>query len=220
MNVDRRVSVFDAWAATYDQAIEAGTAPISFEGYEQVLAQVVERAKVTEGMRVLDLGTGTGSLASHFLAMGCQVWGMDFSAQMLAKAQAKLPRLHVVQADLLADEWPEALNQRFDRVVSSYALHDFDLSQKAHLLARVVREHLAENGRVVIADIAYPDRSTRAKAQAHWGRLWGEDEHYWAADETIAACQAMGLSCAYRQVSSCAGVFLIRPRDSHTIGVV
>jgi putative AdoMet-dependent methyltransferase len=210
VGTQEQVELFDAWAANYDRLIETGRAPVSFEGYEQVLAQAVELAQVGEGMRVLDLGTGTGNLAARFLDAGCEVWGMDFSAQMLTKAREKLPRLHVVQADLLADEWPEALNQPFDRVVSSYALHDHDQSRKMQLLARLTEKHLAESGRIVIADIAYPDQTTRAQAKAHWGRLWSEDEHYWAADETIAACQAIGLSCTYRQVSSCAGVFVIR----------
>ena len=209
MSINRRVSLFDTWAANYDRSIESGTAPVSFEGYEQVLAQVVEQAQVSRGMRVLDLGTGTGNLASRFLDAGCTVWGMDFSTHMLAKARKKLPRLRTVQADLLADKWPEALNQLFDRIVSSYVLHDFDLSHKVQLLARLAREHLADEGRIVIADIAYPDRAARAQAQAYWGCLWGKDEHYWAADETFVACEAIGLSCTYRQVSSCAGVFVI-----------
>lgn len=210
MTADRRVDLFDAWATTYDQRIETGTAPVSFEGYEQVLAEVVARAQVTAGMRVLDLGIGTGNLAALFLDGGCVVWGVDFSAQMLARAQEKLPRLHVVQADLLADDWFGVLNQRFDRIVSSYVLHDLDLSQKMRLLARLAEGHLTTNGWMVIADVAYPDRAARTQAQAHWGRLWGEGEHYWAADETIAACQAIALHCTYRQVSTCAGVFVIR----------
>jgi putative AdoMet-dependent methyltransferase len=194
----------------YDQRIETGTAPVSFKGYEQVLAKVVELSQAAGGMRVLDVGTGTGNLAALFLDAGCTVWGMDFSAQMLAKAHEKLPRLNVVQADLMADEWPEALNQRFDRIVSSYVLHDLDLSCKIQLLTRLTEKHLADKGRVVIADIAYPDRASRAQAKAHWKQLWSEDEHYWAADETIAACQVIGLCCTYCQVSSCAGVFVIR----------
>ena len=163
-------------------------------------------------MRVLDLGTGTGNLASRFLDAGCEVWGMDFSAQMLAQARAKLPQLRTVQADLSADEWPRALNQLFDRIVSSYVLHDLHPAHRVQLLARLIGDHLVDGGRIVIADIAYPDQAARAQAQAHWGRLWGEDEHYWAADETIAACRTIGASCTYYQASSCAGVFVISAR--------
>jgi hypothetical protein len=77
------------------------------------------------------------------------------------------------------------------------------------LLKRLTEQYLASQGRVVVADIAYPDQTARTQAGAYWGRLWSEAEHYWAADETIVACKAIGLSCTYQQVSSCAGVFVI-----------
>lgn len=201
--------LFNAWAADYDQLLVAGTAPVSFEGYDDVLAEVVEQAQVAPGLSVLDLGTGTGNLAARFVTVGCEVWGLDFSENMLAKAQEKLPSLHAVLADLRAEAWPQSLHRRFDRIVSAYVWHDFDLAHKMGLLKRLTEQYLASPGRVVVADIAYPDQTARTQAGAYWGRLWSETEHYWAADETIVACKAVGLSCTYRQVSRCAGVFVI-----------
>ena len=159
-------------------------------------------------MSVLDLGTGTGNLAAPFVNAGCDVWGMDFSENMLAKAQEKLPSLHLVLADLRDEAWLQNLTRRFDRIVSAYVWHDFDLAYKIRLLKRLTDEYLASQGLVVVADIAYPDQMARTQAAAYWGRLWNEAEHYWAADETIEACKAIGLGCTYQQVSSCAGVFV------------
>jgi len=207
--MSHRKELFNAWAADYDQLLVAGTAPVSFEGYDDVLAEVVEQAQVAPGMSVLDLGTGTGNLAARFVTVGCEVWGMDFSEKMLAQAQEKLPSMHIVLADLLAEAWPQSLKRRFDRIVSAYVWHDFDLAYKMGLLKRLTEQNLARQGRVVVADIAYPDQTARTQAGAYWGRLWSEAEHYWAADETIVACKAIGLSCTYQQVSSCAGVCVI-----------
>jgi len=201
--------LFNAWAANYDQLLESGTASVSFEGYEDVLAEAVVQARVAPGMCVLDLGTGTGNLAARFVNAGCDVWGMDFSENMLAKARAKLPCLHTVLADLRDETWPQSLTRRFDRIASAYVWHDFDLDYKMRLLKRLTGSYLVSQGRVVIADIAYPDRTTRRQAQEYWGHLWSEVEHYWAGDETIAACKAIGLGCTYQQVSSCAGIFVI-----------
>jgi putative AdoMet-dependent methyltransferase len=201
--------LYNTWAANYDQLLVAGTVPISFEGYDDVLTETVARAQVVPGMSVLDLGTGTGNLAARFMTMGCDVWGMDFSENMLAKAQEKLPSLHLILGDLRDKTWPQSLTRRFDRIVSAYVWHDFDLAYKMGLLKRLSEQHLTSQGRVVIADIAYPDQATRTQAGAYWGRLWNEAEHYWAADETITACTAIGLGCTYQQVSSCAGVFVI-----------
>jgi hypothetical protein len=131
---------------------------------------------------------------------------------MLAKAQNKLPQLHIVQADLTAVEWSEELDQSFDRIVSAYVLHDFDLSFKMQLLDRLTKDHLIDTGYIIVADIAYSDKATRARAKVHWGYLWSEDEYYWAADETILACYDIGLQCTYRQVSNYAGVFVIKSR--------
>jgi hypothetical protein len=99
--------------------------------------------------------------------------------------------------------------------VSAYVWHDFNLTYKMELLTRLTEEYLASQGRVVIADIAYPDQTARTQARVYWGRFWSEAEHYWAADETIVACKAIGLSCTYQQISSCAGVFVIEraPRN-------
>lgn len=207
--------LFNTWAANYDQSLAAGTAPISFEGYEDVLAETVVLAKVAPGMSVLDLGTGTGNLAARFVMVGCEVWGMDFSENMLAKAQQKLSSLHPVLADLRDETWPQSLTRRFDRIVSAYVWHDFNLTYKMELLRRLTEQFLASQGRVVIADIAYPDQTARTQAGGYWGRLWSEAEHYWAADQTIVACKAIGLSCTYQQISSCAGVFVIEmaPRN-------
>ena len=201
--------LFNTWAANYDQLLEDGNASISFEGYEQVLDETFSQSQPVAGMRVLDLGTGTGNLAARFLSADCEVWGMDFSEKMLAKARAKLPGLHTILADLRAEKWPHKLAVRFGRIVSAYVWHDFDLDFKMELLERLSRDLLAERGKFVIADIAYPDQAARAQARAYWGSLWSDAEHCWAGDETIAACHAIGLNCTYRQVSSCAGVFVI-----------
>jgi putative AdoMet-dependent methyltransferase len=203
--------LFNTWAANYDQLLADGNASVSFEGYEDVLSETVTQARPEQGMQVLDLGTGTGNLAARFVSAGCEVWGTDLSDAMLEKAKVKLPHTHLVRSDLRAKTWPHSLNRRFDRIVSAYVWHEFDLGFKLGLLKRLTRDYLTSRGQVVIADISYPDQSARAQACAYWGSLWSEEEHYWAADETIAACQAIGLSCTYQQVSSCAGVFVFEP---------
>lgn len=207
---EKQVKIFDAWSAKYDEMLAAKKAPISFESYDEVLFAVFEQARVKGGMKVLDIGTGTGNLAAIFLNANCVVWGMDFSAGMLAIAKKKLPTLHTVQANIAENKWPKELNQRFDRIVSSYVMHDFSFHTKRQLIKRLVSDYLSEDGLLIIADISYPTEIARSEARNFWKRLWNRDEYYWAADETISACQSMGLDCTYQQVSSCAGVFVIR----------
>ena len=209
MNTEERSHLFDRWAARYDESVRS-TDVFPFDGYDRVLDRIVELSSVQPGMLILDLGTGTGNLAERFVTLGCTVWGVDSSSKMLAEARAKLPQARFIKADLMND-WPAALNQRFDRIVSAYVLHEFDLFTKVGLLERLTRNHLAERGCIVIGDIAFPNAQARAQAHKRWARLWDEEEHYWAADEAIEACTSAGLHLTYKQISSCGGVFVITP---------
>jgi len=201
-----RTRLFDGWADHYDPSAAAED-DFPFAGYERILDEVVGLADVRPGMRILDLGVGTGNLAARFLRKSCPVWGMDFSAKMVAQARASLPQATLVRANLL-DEWPISFQQRFDRVVSAYVLHEFDLDTRVTLLKRIATDRLSPGGRILIADIAFPTTSARAEASQRWAASWDEDEHYWAADEAIAACHDAGLLAIYGQLSACGGVFV------------
>jgi len=79
---------------------------------------------------------------------------------------------------------------------------------------RVASQSLAEGGRILIADVAFPTAAVRSAAARHWAdrrwaNRWDKNEHYMAADETVHACQQIGLKIAYRQVSRCAGIFIV-----------
>ena len=73
---------------------------------------------------------------------------------MIARARAKLPQVHPIQANLLG-EWPTELRLPFDRIVSAYVFHEFDLAAKMALLQRLDRSYFASGGSIVIGDIAF-----------------------------------------------------------------
>ncbi|MGD0112612.1 MAG: class I SAM-dependent methyltransferase [Armatimonadota bacterium] len=206
-----RELLFDDWADSYDDQTAAAQHPFPYGGYDLVLAEVVKQAAASPGQSVLDLGIGTGKLAAKFAELGCSVWGVDFSAEMLAQARAKLPEAVLAQANLM-DEWPPLLERRFDRIVSSYVLHEFDLDAKVSLLQRAT-DHLVSGGRIVIGDIAFETVEERDAGRARWHERWDDDEWYWAADEAIPACRTAGIHATYTQVSECGGVFAIAKMD-------
>jgi putative AdoMet-dependent methyltransferase len=221
--MSERVRLFDDWAAGYDESVR-DCRGFPFEGYDEVLGTIARLAAARAGATVLDLGIGTGKLAERLVAVGAAVCGLDFSASMLAKARARLPNIELAKADLLGG-WPLEPNRRFDRIVSSYVLHEFDLGSKVRLLARLTERHLAPGGWMVIGDTSFATvRDREAAHEEHrdrwdmeenaWkGGLWDEDEHYWAADESIRALAEQGLRVEYRQVSSCGGVYVMEPRE-------
>jgi putative AdoMet-dependent methyltransferase len=202
-----REKLFDSWAESYDESVSE---PSGFphEGYEQVLDLVAERAQVTGGMEVLDLGIGTGNLAGRMLERGCTVWGLDFSLRMLAKVHERYPSIELIKADLRGD-WPLDVDRRFDRIVSAYVLHELDLESKIRLLDKLVCDHLVDGGRVVVGAISFPTRKLREEAHRRAAGRWDEDEYYWAADETLDALAGIALAVDYEQVSFCGGVYTL-----------
>jgi SAM-dependent methyltransferase len=97
----------DAYAATMAPALEP------------VAREVVRRARLRPGERVLDLGTGTGTAAGHAAGEGRRVTGLDAAPGMLEIARRAHPELAFVEADFDAIPLPDA---SFDAVLAVHAL--------------------------------------------------------------------------------------------------
>lgn len=203
-------SDFDQWAETYDHDV-ATQNRFPFAGYEDALRTVEELAAAEPGMTVLDIGTGTGNLAVRFAERDCQLWCSDFSRAMLRRARQKVPGAKFVLQDL-GGEWPAELDRRFDRIVSAYVFHHFTLRVKVKLAGEIVLRRLEPAGQLLIADLSFPDEAALRAFALSVGDLW-EEEHYWLADESVAAIAEAGLRVGYLQVSPCAGVYCIQRRE-------
>ena len=209
MSNQNRVSLFDEWAKTYDHSVQSAKA-YPFDGYEALLDRVVELSAPQQGMKILDLGTGTGNLAERFVPFEVSIWGLDFSQEMLEQAGEKMPQGHFGQADLFG-EWPQAFEQKYDRIVSGYVFHEFPRAEKIALLRRLAENYLAPDGYFVIGDISFPTAESQDKARALVGDGWDDDEFYWVAEEDVPACEENGFEAQYEQISSCGGIYLFRP---------
>lgn len=78
---------------------------------------VVEWLAPQSGERILDLGCGDGALSVKLAAMGCEVIGVDSSAEMIHAARALGLDARVVNGTALA------FSDEFDAVFSNAALH-------------------------------------------------------------------------------------------------
>lgn len=119
------------------------------EGYDRQLSYVstygkglIELLAPQPGERILDLGCGTGDLASEISAAGASVVGMDFSEEMICRAKAKYPSLTFAVGN--GEDF--TTNSPFDAVFSNAALHWMTRADKA---ASSVYRSLKPGGRFV-----------------------------------------------------------------------
>jgi putative AdoMet-dependent methyltransferase len=196
---------FDHWAAQYDEDVANEGFP--FTGYQHVLAESVRMADATAGMAVLDLGAGTGNLAKFFIRLGCEVWCTDFSSEMIDLARAKCPSAYFFLHDL-RQPFPADLVRRFDRIVSAYVFHHFELAEKIAIIERLMNDLLTPDGRLVIADISFPTRQAVDTLRQATGDRW-DDEPYWIVPEALPALDAIHAVVVYQQVSDCTGIYLL-----------
>jgi demethylmenaquinone methyltransferase / 2-methoxy-6-polyprenyl-1,4-benzoquinol methylase len=118
--------------------------------------EVIRRAQLTPGSRLLDLGAGTGDLAREALrsAPGCQVLAADFTLEMMQAGRARhsLPQ-DWSGADALNLPFPSA---SFDALVSGFLMRNVtDVDRALNEQYRVLKP----SGRLVCLDTTRPTRS-------------------------------------------------------------
>jgi ubiquinone/menaquinone biosynthesis C-methylase UbiE len=119
---------------------------------------LIEQAGIEAGMRVLDVGSGTGTLAIRIKERcpGALVGGLDGDPEMLGRARAKAERagVSVEFSEGLSYELPYE-DESFDRVVSSLLFHHLLPADKVRTLAEI-RRVLRPGGELHVADWGRP----------------------------------------------------------------
>jgi len=120
--------------------------------YVTRLAALAEHA-ILPGSKVLDLATGTGSVALEFAARGCIVTGVDCSEPMLAEARRKATERGVALRLLCRDVCDFKLPSEFDLAVCLYDSLNYIVESSALELAFAnIRSHLKPDG-IFIFDV-------------------------------------------------------------------
>ena len=197
---------FDLWADGYDKAVgisdEESTYP--FAGYKKVLGFIFKTIMETANAVVLDIGFGTGTLTTKLYEQGCSIYGQDFSTRMIALASEKMPYAHLYQGDFSKGLVEPLRDRRYDYIVATYSLHHLTDTQKRVFLSEL-RDHLKENGKIIIGDVAFETRKDLEQCKLKAGDTWDNDEIYFVVEELRK--DFPGLS--FTQISDCAGVLIL-----------
>lgn len=134
------------------------------------LLDILRNNEINAGL-VVDLGCGTGILASELVRAGYQVLAVDISNAMIAIARKRVPQAEFVEGSLLKTRLPpcgavtslgECLNYLFDKSNS--------MGQLQKLFRRVYAALMP--GGVFVFDIAEPGRGKGPRQRHREGRDW------------------------------------------------
>lgn len=149
------VDMFEDWAASYDETVNDQDNEYHevFENYDMILSNVAEKAKGT----TLEFGVGTGNLTSKLRQAKHTVYGIEPSAAMRKKSQARFPDMNISDGDFL--QFPE-FDEPVETIVSTYAFHHLTDDEK-RLAIRKYSERLPKGGKIVFADTVFENEETK-----------------------------------------------------------
>ena len=137
--------LYERLAPFYDWMSRGLLAP--FGGDTRFRKRVVSAWDIRPGDHVLELGCGTGLMTRQLIDRGGIVTAVDRSEPMLSRARRRAPEATFVTSDVTTF----ATDDRFDRVVLSYILHELDAPARATALS-LAKSALAPRGLVGIVD--------------------------------------------------------------------
>ncbi|MBP0451826.1 class I SAM-dependent methyltransferase [Kitasatospora sp. RG8] len=114
-----------------------GTAAGAYAEHRPDYAQAAVRWAIepAPGLRVLDLGAGTGKLTATLVAAGAEVTAVEPDPAMLAELRRGLPTVRALQGSAEAIPLPDA---SVDVVLAGNAMHWFDMAVAGPEIARVL----------------------------------------------------------------------------------
>ncbi|MFD2421137.1 methyltransferase, FxLD system [Amycolatopsis pigmentata] len=140
--------------------------PISSSSQPAIMALMLEQLALEPGLRVLEIGAGTGynaALMHRLVSPGGEVVSVDIDADLVAGARENLDRAGYPGVTVVRADGAEGRAERapYDRVIATVGVWD---------LAPAWFDQLAPGGRIVVPlDLGGPQRSVAFEAEdGHW----------------------------------------------------
>lgn len=187
---------------TEDRTIRAGRYAVQRLAERRILADLLPKLQVEPQHRVLDIGCGSGLLTVPLAQMVEQVVALDHPDVVAALGQM----INLPNVTLIGGGFPDApVPGPFDRIVAYSVMQCNPDYPTALAFVRAAAALLAQDGRLVIADIPNSDRRTRFRAsargeafEAEWAAMRAANP---AADEETSAFASLATATALGQLS-------------------
>ena len=153
---------FNSWAKSYDDDVKKDNGELKiYKNYELILQSIYDLVEDLnkKNSKILEIGVGTGNLASKFLNSNYDIVGIDQSREMLSVAKEKYPRLKVRLGEFLKIPYD---NKSFDIIISTYAFHHLNESEKCIAIEEMIRV-LKDNGVIIVGDLMFESKDSEEK---------------------------------------------------------
>lgn len=195
---------FDLWADGYDKSVNLCEQDndYPFAGYKDVLNTIYNQIRVKNEAKILDIGFGTGILTKRLYDDGYEIWGIDFSQKMIEISRRKMPEAKLIQYDFVNGIPEELESEKFDFIISTYAIHHLNETEKVKFLTKLLNL-LNSKGMILIGDVAFETREMHDKCKSDCGEgNWDNEEFYFVYEEIKKSFKEI----EFTQISHCAGV--------------
>ena len=139
--------LWDSAAATFDHEPDHG---LRDAGVRAAWSALLSAALADAPLKILDLGCGTGSLSLVLADLGHDVTGIDFSPEMIARAEEKAQTAgRTIEFHVMDAAAPQFLPQQFDALLCRHVLWTLPASDQ---VLRRWERLLKPGGRLILIE--------------------------------------------------------------------
>lgn len=191
-------------AKNYDNKVKNAINDYIREKYFEILDRVIFLSDFKKGMKVLDIGIGTGLLIEKITEY-LEIYGIDISEKMMEKAQEKGLPIILSKGDFCRIPFPDKI---FDRVISTFAFHHVYPEKKQFAFIEMTRV-LKVGGYLIIGDFMYKNRTQERALKRKFHRENREDmikelneEFFTNIEETCKILHKLGYKTYFERAST------------------
>ncbi len=204
---------FDIWAHDYDKEVHASDekSTYPFTGYKDLINSIYNEVMQSKDADILDIGIGTGTLATKLYEQGHSITGLDFSQKMLDICKEKMPEAEFIKYDFHNELPQELKGKKYDFIISTYAIHHIKDTEKASLIMELLT-YVKDDGKIIIGDVSFESKEALLKCQSESDESWDSDEHYFIYPHMVKLLQN-NIHMHYIPFSYCSGIMVIQRKS-------